>query len=99
MKAIISRTSNGAWLRVVDKDEDGMRSEDTSYVFDAYKHDGDDMSGLVHMFYEIADQMGWVGDRHDKERIQIRVTHGDKFEHGEGDPENECRICADNKAI
>lgn len=99
MKAIISRTSNGAWVRIVDKDAMEVRTEDLSYQFDAYKHDGEDMSGLVHMLYEVVDQMGWVGDRRDKERIQIRVVHGDKFEHGPDDPPSECRICFDNKPI
>jgi hypothetical protein len=65
-------------------------------VFDAYKHDGDDMSGLVSMLYDMLDEMGWVGSRHDRERVQVRVIHGDKFAHTDDDKTEDCHICKEN---
>jgi hypothetical protein len=98
MRVIISRTQNGAWMRVVEPGTiPELRHHDLSYQFDAYKHDGDDMSGLRVMLYRLMDEMGWAGDRHDRERIQIRVVHGDKFEHTDDDPAKDCRICAEDK--
>jgi hypothetical protein len=97
MKAIISRTSNGAWLRIINKDEDGVTKEDFSYQFDAYKHDGEQMHGLASMLWDILGSMGWDGDRHDEQRIQIRVVHGDKFSHADKREESECKICQESK--
>lgn len=99
MKVIISRTQNGAWLRIVDPGEalPELRHRDMSFEFDAYKHDGEDMSGLVRMLHEVLAAMGWDGDRHDRQRIHIDLKHGDKFEHGADDGPVDCDICKDAK--
>ena len=91
MKISIHRTQNGAWVRTIETDlPDGDESiyKDRSYVFDAYKKDGDDMSGLREMLYDILDDMGWTGDRHDQQRIKVSIAHGDKYE-----CQTECDIC------
>ena len=97
MKITINRTQNGAWVHTVDSSElpgDGEIYKDKSYVFDAYKHDGDDMSGLLEMLYDVLDDMGWTGDRHDQQRIKVSIVHGDKFVHAEDAGERmDCRIC------
>jgi hypothetical protein len=96
MKAIISRTRNGAGLSFRDKLDPEFVEQDFSYQFDAYSHDGDSMQGLAEMLWEILELMGWSGDRRDRERIQIRLVHGDRFEHSNEDPKKGCRICQDN---
>ena len=95
-KAIVSRTTNGAWVRFLYRDVgEPVRKRDMSFAFDAYKHDGDEMSGLTDLLYELMDDMGWTGDRHDKRRVEIRIVHGDKYEHTEIDPKEGCPICQD----
>ena len=96
MKINIHRTQNGAWVRFVETDlpnNDESIYRDKSYVFDSYKKDGDEVSGLHEMLFDILEDMGWVGDRHDRERIQIRLVHGDKFLHSDEDKAEDCRIC------
>lgn len=95
MKITISRTQNGAWIRIEDDGADAgsQKIQDRSYVFDAYKHDGSDMSGAVTMLYDVLDYMGWLGDKHDEQRVQVRVVHGSDFEHDDNVPESECEIC------
>ena len=99
MKAIISRTTNGAWVRLLaDRADDEHLSakEDLSYQFDAYKKFGDDMSGAVEMMYDILTFMGWVGNKTDKERIEVRVVHGSSFEHETEAEMSVCKICERN---
>jgi hypothetical protein len=90
MKAIISRTVNGAWVRFTDKDApEPVRAVDMSYQFET--DIGDNLDGLREMLYEIIERLGFVGDRYDKERISIKIEHGDKFMC----EDKQCTICGD----
>jgi len=98
MKAIISRTNNGAWVRFIDKEPgESIEKEDMSYQFEAYQPGDDDVEGLAHMLWDILDKMGWSGGRHDAARIRIKIEHGDKFEHKDKEEEKECKICQEEK--
>ena len=95
MKVIISSTGNGAWISIRDKTDPDFKEEDYSYQFDVNDRADSSLAGLAEMLWELLERMGWSGDRRDRERIQVRVVHGDKFAHTEasGDRAIECRIC------
>lgn len=95
MKAIISRTTNGAWVRFVDPDAEGDTHTDRSYEFGSSR-DGDSFKSACSMFWDILEMMGWSDGRYDRERIQIRIVHGDKFSHSAEDPQDKCEICKEN---
>lgn len=100
MKAIISRTSNGACVRFLDRN-DPSSSEDLSFHFDSSTNeDGIDLSVLTQMLREVISRMGWDGrSRYDRERIQVSIVHGDKFEHDNAEDKGKCSICLDKEFV
>lgn len=96
MKAIISRTLNGAWVRFVDKTEESCnQTADFSYQFESDRSDPD-LEGLSSMLFELLERMGWNLDSRSREMIQIRVAHGSKFEHDQFDTKEKCEICKES---
>ena len=88
MKAIISRTQNGAWVRFVEPNTEPpeLRHRDMSFQFELDANHADKgAAGLVDMLHELLDNMGWHAGKYAKERIVIGLEHGSDY------------ACADNK--
>ena len=71
----IKSVANGA---VAD---DGEQSQ--AYIFGA-----EDLDGLRDMLFDIKDTF-YTGSRYDRERIQVSIVHGDKYECKDA----KCEVC------
>ena len=76
MKIVIETTSNGS---VVKYPENKV----------SYKFEENDLEGIQEMLYDILEEVSLCTSRYDKERIQIKIVHGDKYEC----KDKNCKIC------
>lgn len=83
MKIVIESTDNGAIIRT-SKDMWSDFNRIFGYVFDEYEKDG-----LKDLLYDIRQMMDTLDSRYSKQRIQIQIVHGDKYECADKD----CEIC------
>lgn len=90
MKITIVPARNGATVTVDHEDEDSTPIRDV-FAFDSEdEHIG--LDGLVHMLYQIADELGSQGSKYSKERVEVRLVHGEDYECPLG-----CNICKEDK--
>jgi hypothetical protein len=81
MKITITPTRNGTYVEY----DDGENVDRASYTFDAET----DLEGAQEFLYDIAEWVGLIGSRYDRNRIKIQIVHGDKYECSD----KECKIC------
>lgn len=92
MKLTIEKANNGFIIEYpeymfTEKDE---RVELRKELFEIENCFGEtDYSKVVEMLYWVLDHFGMLGSKHNKERIQIRVAHGDSYECNVPD----CKLC------
>jgi hypothetical protein len=80
MKVTVTPTRNGAYVEY----DDGENVDRASYTFDK----DESLEGAQECFYDIAEWIGLVGGRYDRNRLSIRIIHGDKHEC------SGCKICS-----
>ena len=78
MTAKITFVANGALLKLQDE----PRPE-------VFKFEDEDPGGLVDMLQALVDYSGYLGSRYSRQRIQVRIIHGDKYECND----KKCGLC------
>ena len=73
----IKRVGNGAVL----EDEDGG--------VEVYEYDEMNMGRLIDLLFEVSEIIAPTSSRYSRERVSVRLVHGDKYEC----PEKECELC------
>ena len=92
MKITIQAARNGATVMVDHEEEEDMLPVHTVYQFDS-EDPSVGLDGLLSMLYAIADDLGQCGNKYAKERLGIRLVHGEDFECDGKD----CPICEEDK--
>jgi hypothetical protein len=70
MKIIIESTSNGAFVRYDDGENE------SKYI---YKYEKNNLDGLRDLFYDLSEELNADG-RYDRFRLTMSIKHGDKYE-------------------
>lgn len=66
----------------------------TKHVFECEGDFGEDrMVGVRNALYTILESLGYYGSKHDKERVEVRIVHGENFDCTEPD----CDICTEKE--
>lgn len=78
----------GATNGLILTDEEGRSSV---YKFERDGGSLENAQEVVHFLYDMMDTLDIIPSRYSRERVQVKVVHGDKYEcNGEG-----CSICSD----
>jgi len=78
MEIVITPTNSGAVLKYKP-----------GGVHEVFKFDEDNLEDAVKLFYELRNLMADGGNRYAKQRLEIKIVHGDKHEC----KDENCEIC------
>lgn len=87
-KVVITLTSNGAALDY----KTGYKPEDIHKIFKFSADDGD-LNGAVDLFFCLRDIFADPRSRYAKQRLEIKLVHGDKYEC----EDKNCEICKESR--
>jgi len=75
----IERVSNGAILTYTDYDGEGKACRERI----VFKYDTDaevgNWEGLIDLLWQVAELLGILGSKYDKQRLEIRIVHGSSY--------------------